>query len=117
MFDLTYLKDYNKYSELVHDIELNFSKYKKALYSYYKDNNEVFYFDEYPFCNELLLVIYLNEYEYPKEIVIKSLDNLLNNISNNMHKVLILNFLLGFGIINKPLFDERNPYSNLLEKN
>lgn len=116
MFDLTYLKDYNKYSELVHDVELNFSKYKKALYSHYKDNNEVFYFDEYPFCNELLLVIYLNEYEYPKEIVIKSLDNLLNNISNNMHKVLILNFLLGFGIINKPLFDERNPYSNLLEK-
>lgn len=117
MFNLEYLKSEfseNDYNNFIKDINENFSKYKQALYDYYKSNNEKFPFDEYDFINEILLVIFLNEYDYSKDIVLKVLDNLLANISNNMHKVLILNFLCGFGVIDKFEMNERNPYIELI---
>lgn len=107
MIDLTYLKDYKKYNELIHDVDINFPKYKTALFNYYKDNNEEFIFNKFPFCDDIILIIYLNEYNYPRDIVIKSLDYLLNKLTNNMYKILVLNFLLGFGIINQEELDKR----------
>lgn len=119
MFDLDYVKsefsekDYNNF---INDIKDNFPKYKNALYDYYESNNEKFPFEDYNFINELLLVIFLNEYDYSKNLVIKVLDNLINSISNNMHKVLVLNFLCGFGIIDEHEMNERNPYIELINK-
>lgn len=114
MFNLEYLKDEKEYDNLIKDIEINLPKYKKALYDYYESNNDKFPFDEYPFCEDVLLVIFLNEYEYSKNIVLKVLDNI--NIDNEMAKVLILNFLCGFGVIEKHEMDERNPYIELMNK-
>ena len=115
MFNLEYLKDEKEYDNLIKDVEVNFPKYKKALYDYYESNNDKFPFDEYSFCDEVLLVIFLNEYEYSKNIVLKVLDNI--KIDNEMAKVLILNFLCGFGVIEKNEMDERNPYLDLMRKN
>lgn len=119
MFNLQYLKNEfneNDYNNFINDIKENFPKYKKALYDYYESNNEKFPFEDYNFINELLLVIFLNEYGYSKNLVIKVLDNLLTNISNNMDKVLVLNFLCGFGIIDEHEMNERNPYIELINK-
>ena len=119
MFNLEYLKNdfsENEYNNFVKDINENFPKYKKALRDYYENNNEKFPFDDYPFINDILLVIFLNEYEYNKELVLKVLDNMFLSIDNAMHKVLVLNFLCGFGIINKEEMNERNPYNMLINK-
>ena len=117
MFNLEYLKSEfveNDYNNFVNDIKENFLKYKQALYDFYKSSNENFPFDDYDFVDELLLVIFINEYGYTKKIVLKVLDNMLLNINNAMHKVLVLNFLCGFGIIDKSEMDERNPYIELM---
>jgi len=117
MFNLDYLKNEKDYNKLINDINDNFPKYKKALHDYYESNNERFPFDGYDFIDDVLLVIFLNEYGYSKDIVLKVFDSLLTNISNNMHKLLILNFLCGFGLIERCEMDERNPYIELINKN
>lgn len=119
MLTIEYLKNdfsENEYNDFINDININFSKYKKALLDYYENNNEKFPFDNYPFIDDILLVIFLNEYNYSKDIVLKVLDNMFLSIDNAMHKVLVLNFLCGFGIINQDEMDERNPYSRLINK-
>lgn len=117
MFNLEYLKNEfseNEYNDFVNDVNQNFPKYKKVLYDYYENNNDKFPFDEYDFCDNVLLVIFINEYGYTKELVLKVLDNMLLSINNGMYKVLIINFLYGFGIIDKSEMDERNPYIELI---
>lgn len=115
MFNLEYLKDEKQYDNLIKDVEVNFPKYKKALYDYYESNNDKFPFEGQSFCDDVLLVIYLFEYEYDKSIVLKVLDSI--EVDNAMSKVLILNFLCGFGVIEKNEMDERNPYLDLMRKN
>ena len=119
MLTIEYLKNdfnENEYINLINDININFPKYKKALRDYYENNNEKFPFDNYSFIDDILLVIFLNEYNYSKDIVLKVLDNMFLSIDNAMHKVLVLNFLCGFGIINKEEMNERNPYNMLINK-
>ena len=119
MFKLEYLKNgfsENEYNDFVNNVNENFPKYKKAIYNYYDNNNDKFPFDDYDFFDDVLLVIFLNEYDYSKELVLRVLDNMLTNISNNVHKVLVLNFLYGFGIVNREEMDKRNPYIDLIEK-
>lgn len=120
MFDLEYLKSEfseSEFNNLLNDINENFPKYKKAIQSYYESNNDKFPFDDYSFNDDVLLVIFLNEYGYDKNIVLKVLDNMLLTVSNGMEKVLILNFLSGFGVIDENEMNERNPYSEIISKN
>jgi len=117
MFNLDYLKNEKDDNNLLNDVNLNYPKYKKAIYNYYESNNDKFPFEEYYFNDDVLLVIFLNEYGYDKSIVLKVLDNIFLDINNGMYKVLILNFLYGFGVINKDEMDERNPYIELINKN
>jgi len=117
MFNLDYLKNEKDDNNIINDVNLNYPKYKKAIYNYYESNNDKFPFEEYYFNDDVLLVIFLNEYGYDKSIVLKVLDNIFLDINNGMYKVLILNFLYGFGVINKDEMDERNPYIELINKN
>lgn len=106
-----------EYDALLNDIKVNLPKYKDALYNYYKSINEEFPFDKNDFSYKLILVIFLNEYGYSKKIVLKALDNvLLSSITNKMEVVLVINFLYGFGIIEKIEMDERNPYIALMSE-
>ena len=119
IFNLEYLKNefsQKDYINLINDVNANYLKYRKALYNYYKSNGDKFPFEDYDFANEVILILFLNEHDYDKNIALKVLDNMFLTINNGMHKVLILNFLCGFGVINKDEMDKRNPYNALINK-
>ena len=116
MFNLEYLKNEKEYNNILTDVNENYSKYKKALYNYYESSNDKFPFDDYSFADNVLLVIFLNEYGYDKNIILKILDNMLLSIDNDMYKLLILNFLCGFGVIENDEMNERNPYIEIIGK-
>ena len=81
------LDDEKVMGKLKEDIEINLPKYKEAFYAFYKENNETFPFENHSFKEELLLVIFLNEYNYSHEIVIKVLDELLIPLLNMIEKI------------------------------
>lgn len=96
------------------DIGINLPKYKKALYDFYDSNKERFPFKGKEFEDDLLLVIYLNEYEYEHDFVLKALDDILiPNIKSKIALINVLSFLYGFGVINKIEYKKRNPYKGL----
>lgn len=103
-------KEYNKFLE-------DFSKYKKALYSFYENNNEKFPMDEFSHKDDLILIIFLNEYEYSHEIVLNVLDNILIPRLNLIELYSFLNFLYGFGVLNKDEMNDRNIVTKILDKN
>jgi len=99
-------EQYNKFMD-------NLSKYKSAFYKFHEDNNEKFPFEEHSFNDELILVIFLNEYEYSHDIVLKVLDEVLIPKLSIMDKSLVLHFLFGFAVINKDELDKRNEISKI----
>lgn len=119
MFNLEYLKNefsQKDYINLINDVNANYPKYRKALYNYYESNDDKFPFEDYDFANEVILILFLNEYGYDKNIVLKVLDNVVLSIDNSMYKVLVLNFICGFGVINREEMDKRNPYGEIIDK-
>lgn len=109
-------KDENE--RLSNDIENSYPKYKKALYEFYKDNNEKFPFDEFSFKDDLIMIVFLNEYGYSHDIVLKALDEFLIPSLNSVTELFyVLSFLHGFGVIDKSELDERNEIGKILNIN
>lgn len=117
MYNFDFMKDdfsNSEYEKFVSDVNINLPEYKKALYDYYESNSEKFPFDEFSFRDDLILVMFLSEYEYNHDIVLKVLDDILiANLSFKPYTILILKFLNGFNVINEEEMNIRNPFVNL----
>lgn len=103
-------EEYNKFLD-------DYSKYKKALYSFYEESNDKFPFEDFSCKEDIIQIVFLKEYDYSHDIILKVLDEILMPKLNLINKTLILYFLFGLNAISEIEFKEREEVLKIIDNN